>query len=103
MVMAMGTIPMISFPEILSFLFGCNTSPSNWIHYLSRIGFSVRLAVRSRPEKAEADDSTHEVRQIGGVEVRVSAEDRMFDQTTQPQVESKPEPQPVENSICHNV
>jgi hypothetical protein len=63
---------------------------------LGVIGFSVRLAVRRQPEKAEAEDSTHEVRQIGGVEVRVSAEDRMFDQTTEPQVESKPEPQPVQ-------
>jgi len=63
---------------------------------LGVIGFSVRMGISSRPEKAEADDSTHEVRQIGGVEVRVSAEDRMFDQTTEPQVESNPEPQPVE-------
>ena len=63
---------------------------------LGVIGFSVRMGIGGRTEKAEADDSTHEVRQIGGVEVRVSAEDRMFDQTTKPQVESKPEPQPVE-------
>ena len=60
------------------------------------IALSVRMAIRGRPEKAEVDDSTHEIREIGGVEVRVSAEDRMFDENPQSQVESEPQPQPVE-------
>ena len=60
------------------------------------IALSVRMAIRGRPEKAEVDDSTHEIREIGGVEVRVSAEDRMFNENPQPQVQSQPEPQSVE-------
>ena len=43
-----------------------------------------------------ADDSTHEIREIAGVEVRVSVEDRMFDENTQIHEESEPEPQPDE-------
>ncbi len=65
---------------------------------LGVIGFSVRMGIGSRQEKSEADDSTHEVRQIGGVEVRVSAEDRMFSENTQAQVESEPTPQTEEPS-----
>mgnify|MGYP006230553623 CR=1 FL=1 len=56
------------------------------------------MGVGSRQKKSEADDSTHELRQIGGVEVRVSAEDRMFSENTQAQVESEPIPETEEPS-----
>ena len=63
---------------------------------LGVIGFSVRMGIGGRSENAEADDSTHEIREIAGVEVRVSAEDRMFDENTEIHEESEPEPQPDE-------
>ena len=63
---------------------------------LGVIGFSVRMGIGGRSENAEADDSTHEIREIAGVEVRVSAEDRMFDENTKMHEESEPKTQPDE-------
>ena len=56
---------------------------------LGVIGFSVRMGIGGRTEKPEADESAHEIREIAGVEVRVSAED-LFDD--EPEAEAEPEP-----------
>ena len=57
---------------------------------LGVIGFSVRMGM-GRNEKPEAEDSTHELREIGGVEVRISAEDMMYDDELIPEPEPEPE------------
>ena len=58
---------------------------------LGVIGFSVRMGM-GRTEKPEADDSTHEVFEIGGVEVRISADDILEDEP-EPEPETEPEPE----------
>ena len=58
---------------------------------LGVIGFSVRMGM-GRTEKPEADDSTDEVFEIGGVEVRISADDILEDEP-EPEPETEPEPE----------
>ena len=60
---------------------------------LGVIGFSVRMGIGGRTEKPEADESAHEIREIAGVEVRVSAED-LFDDEPEAEAEPEPEPEP---------
>ena len=50
-------------------------------------------ATGGRTEKPEADESAHEIREIAGVEVRVSAED-LFDDEPEAEAEPEPEPEP---------
>ena len=57
---------------------------------LGVVGFSVRMGFGGRIEKPEADDSTHEIREIAGVEVRVSADDMFADEP-----EAEPDPEPI--------
>lgn len=59
---------------------------------LGVIGFSIRMGM-GRTEKPEAEDSTHEIREIGGVEVRISAEEMLEDDEPAPEPEEESEPE----------